>query len=504
MKSPVKEILPLRIALPLMLGYIALSIWGLYYHELGLEEGQQYLFARDSHSLADLYHNMRYEGHPRAWCMLLYGIIHFITPSLAAIRVLHLAITTATVYLFLRYAPIPLWIRIGFVFGYYFLFEYNLQNRSYALGILLLFASCRLLADHKRYLSLIAVLLLLLCNTDIFYAFAAVGIFLYLATTYAQENRLFTRPFYVLTVVFLLGLVCTYIQAQIPREDYIVHSRLDAGLSSQTLTPASLALAAGWLPIPGNLAHFWNTFWIGGPGMIAILRTIIALFFLLFPVLLLRPHFRPMIFYYSSLALLLVLLTVTGFGAARYYGMVVVYLLAAWWLAGNEAGGILPVPPVLRPVIGIVVGVQLTAGLFAWEQDVTRPFSQAMNAVDWLKARGLNGQPVVVNGYIAGPALSVYLGKKIEYLNTGGEGSFCLWRQPYFPSPAATIAGQLAAMPFLSGPDNFLLLSSTEVDGSLLHDGAAGFRFTPLQRFTDGILPTEDCYMYQATRTMHH
>jgi hypothetical protein len=503
MTNPVKAILPLRLVLPILLGYIALSILGLYYHELGLEEGQQYLFARDSSSLADLYHNMRYEGHPRGWCMLLYGIIHFITPSLAAIRILHGAITITTVYLFLRYAPIQLLVKIGFVFGYYFLFEYNLQSRSYALGILLLFAACRLLADPIRHLPFIAILLLLLCNTDIFYAFAAVGIFLYLTMVYAQEKRLFTAPFYLLTVLFGLGLTCTVVQAQIPHEDYIVHSRLGAGLSRQNLSSASLALAAGWLPIPGNRAHFWNTFWIGGPGMIAILRTILALFFLLFPAALLRPHIRALVFYYSSLALLLALLMVTGFGAARYFGMVVIYLLAAWWLAGNEAGGILPVAPVFRPVIGIVVLVQLAAGLFAWEQDVTRPFSQARNAVDWLKARRLNGQPVVVNGYIAGPALSVYLGKKIEYLNTGGEGSFCLWRQPYFPKPARTVAGQLAAMPFLSRPDSFLLLSSSEVDRSLLQDGAAGFRFTPLQRFTDGILPTEDCYMYQAIRTNH-
>jgi len=502
--SPVKTILPLRIVLPILLGYIALSILGLYYHELGLEEGQQYLFARDSHSLADLYHNMRYEGHPRGWCMLLYGIIHFITPSLTAIRILHLAITITTVYLFLRYAPLHLWVRIGFVFGYYFLFEYNLQARSYALGILLLFAACRLLADPERHLPFIAVLLLLLCNTDIFYAFAAVGIFLYLVMVYAQENRLFTAPVYLLTVFFLLGLTCTYIQAQIPREDYIVHSRAGAGLSRENLSSASLALAAGWLPVPGDPSHFWNTFWIGRPGIIAVLRTILALFFLLFPVALLRTHIRALVFYYSSLFLLLGLLMATGFGAARYFGMVVIYLLAAWWLAGNEAGGILPVNPLLRPVIGIVVLVQLAAGFFAWEQDLTRPFSQARNAVTWLKARGLNGQPVVVNGYIAGPALSVYLGKKIEYLNTGGEGSFCLWRQSYFPKPAGTIAGQLTAMPDLSRLDSFLLLSSSAVDRSLLEDGAAGFRFAPLQRFTDGILPMEDCYMYQATRMMEH
>jgi len=102
--NPIKPTLSLRIVIPVLMGYLVLTIIGLYYHELGLEEGQQYVFARDSRSLADLYHNMRYEGHPRTWCMLLYGIIHFITPSLVAIHLLHLAITATTVYLFLRYA----------------------------------------------------------------------------------------------------------------------------------------------------------------------------------------------------------------------------------------------------------------------------------------------------------------------------------------------------------------------------------------------------------------
>jgi len=59
-------------------------------------------------------------------------------------------------------------------------------------------------------------------------------------------------------------------------------------------------------------------------------------------------------------------------------------------------------------------------------------------------------------------------------------------------------------MPDLPRLDSFLLLSSSAVDRSLLLDGAAGFRFAPLQRFTDGILPTEDCYMYQATRMIEH
>src|SRR5262245_42119218 len=45
-------------------------------HEMFRDELQAWLIARDSHSLPDLFHNMRYEGHPAVWQMLLYFPAH--------------------------------------------------------------------------------------------------------------------------------------------------------------------------------------------------------------------------------------------------------------------------------------------------------------------------------------------------------------------------------------------------------------------------------------------
>jgi hypothetical protein len=179
--------------------------------------------------------------------------------------------------------------------------------------------------------------------------------------------------------------------------------------------------------------------------------------------------------------------------------MVVIYLIAAWWLAANDTGGLI-VPSVPRMIVGSLILVQAAVGLFAWEQDIARPFSQARNAAAWIKQQGLNTQPLVVNGYIAGPALSVYLGKKLWYLNTGEEGSFCLWRRPYFPIPERTVAEEMAASPFLPRLDSFVLLSSK----ALGQQDMSGFRFLSLQNFRDGILPMEDCYIYEAKRTVNH
>ena len=113
-----KTLLPYRIVLPLLCGYVLITLLGLHNHELALEEAQFFLFGRDSDSLSALYHNMQYEGHPRLWCFLLYLINHNLSSSFIAIQVLHLLITSTTVFLFLRYAPFARWVKIGIVFSF--------------------------------------------------------------------------------------------------------------------------------------------------------------------------------------------------------------------------------------------------------------------------------------------------------------------------------------------------------------------------------------------------
>jgi hypothetical protein len=222
---------------------------------------------------------------------------------------------------------------------------------------------------------------------------------------------------------------------------------------------------------------------------------------------------KALVFYYSSLFLLLAFLVVTRMAASRYFGMVFIYFLSACWIAGNgttpflpfrNAGDNTPLRIILRTSFCVILAVQIGVGLYALEQDYTRPFSQSKNAVAYVKEQQLaEQQTVVVDGYIAGPALCVYLEKKVWYLNTGGEGSFCYWRRPYFPLPPKTITEEMAQSPFLQKLDKFLLLSNREIDGKGVQEGIGDFRFHPLSSFRDGILPAEDCYIYQAVRKVN-
>lgn len=500
----VKYIVPLRVVLPLLSVYLIISAFGLYYHALWLDEAQHFLIGRDSDSLGSLYYNMRYDGHPRLWDALLYMVTHYITTGYAGLQVLHLLISTSAMFVFLRYAPFALVTKIIIISGYYFLFEYNLISRNYALGILFLFIVCTLLRDPVRHQLLIGVMLVLLCNTHLFFAFAAIGIFICLLPAFTREKNRRNAGFFLFTALFLAGVVSAIIQTRTPAEDNCYQVRPGEWLSVKNLSFAATGLVKGWLPIPRiPNERFWNTFWVD---TVAIpVRIILFVFFLFFPALLLRKHMRALLFYYSSLSLLFAFLVVTQISATRYFGMAYVLFLAACWMAGNvfsmeNMPGRAGVKTLFRVSLYSILSIQVVISVYALVQDFTRPFSESDNTVRYIRTHQLVDQAIVVDGYNAGPVLSAYLGKKVFYLDIGREGSYCTWKKSYFPVPRKSIGQEMAQSAFLQGMDKFVLVSNRQMDMDMIRSGDSLFRFTPLNSFRNSMILSENYFIYQATR----
>lgn len=136
-------------------------------HPLWRDEAQAFLIARDSHSLGELLFNMRYEGHPPLWHVLLF-LLTRVTVRPEAMQGLHLLMAGASVYVVARYSPFPWGLKILFAFGYFPFFEYGILTHNYQLFMLLTFVLCALW-QHRRFSFLWSgVLLGLLCLTHVF------------------------------------------------------------------------------------------------------------------------------------------------------------------------------------------------------------------------------------------------------------------------------------------------------------------------------------------------
>ncbi|HMH20216.1 MAG TPA: hypothetical protein VK563_00500, partial [Puia sp.] len=321
--------LPLRPVLLLLSLYFIISVVGLHYHELALEEAQFFLFARDSDSLSALYHNMQYEGHPRLWCSLLFLIIHYITPGYAGMQALHLVIAMSTVFVFLRYAPFGLLSKILVIGGYYFLYEYDILSRSYALGILLLFICCVLMRRPAKNLVWIGLLLLLLCNTHLFFSFAAIGIFLYVSLDLFQQKRGLNFSFLLFSLLVLGGVLCTLIQGRIPAEDKLIPIEPGGWHTAKNISNACWAVIRGWLPIPKVFSeNFWNSFWLDDNNIGVVIRTLLFLGCLVLPAVILKKNGKALLFYYTVISLLFIFFLIFPMVAARYFGIGYIAFLA--------------------------------------------------------------------------------------------------------------------------------------------------------------------------------
>lgn len=134
-----------------LVGASAVFLCVLLAHPMWFDEMQAWNIARGSGSLTDLVGNLRYEGHPIGWYLLLYGITRA-TGDPRAMQALDFVIVVATFALILFRNPFPYLFRLGLVASYFVFFEYGSISRSYSLAVLLLVAIlCLLDGDAPRW-----------------------------------------------------------------------------------------------------------------------------------------------------------------------------------------------------------------------------------------------------------------------------------------------------------------------------------------------------------------
>ena len=145
--------------------YVLLLGVGLWRHEMWRDELQAWAIAGASPSLGALLDNLRYEGHPGLWHLLLWPLAHA-TRWPGAMQAVHFACAAAGAALFLRWAPLPRLLGALFLLGYLPLFEYGVVSRNYALALPALWALCRLWTASPRPWLTLGACLALLANAN--------------------------------------------------------------------------------------------------------------------------------------------------------------------------------------------------------------------------------------------------------------------------------------------------------------------------------------------------
>ena len=466
--------------------YFALSLWGILNHELWLDEAQHFLIARDSDSISAIAGNMKYDGHVPLWNYILYFITHYVSDSPLAMQLVHLLIINAAILLFLRHAPFSWALKLSIVFSYYFLFEYSLISRNYALGLVLLFLICHLASYREKYLRWIALLCLLLCATHLFFVFAAAGFYLYYLF-YFLEKRKFPSSLLLLTVSLIMGISLVSFQlSQVPEDNTYFHPG-SVELDYRSLTHPLYSLGRGFLPLPVfGTVYFWNT-WLFDL-LFFPLKWIISLSLLGGTAYFLRKDKKALVFYLACVLLMMAFLFSAQMLGKRYTGMFPVFFICAAWLYRNERTFQFTLQPVylqqvFRLSLYVILFVHLVSGVYAYAQDLRKPFTLARETDRNLEDHHLAKQSIIVDGYGSGPAISAYLGKKVFYLDTNSAGSYLVWKQSNFPKERITLLELLGKSEKVRTMGAFILVSSRKAETV-----GKNFQLAELAKFSGGLM----------------
>ncbi|MBK9254999.1 MAG: hypothetical protein IPM42_05885 [Saprospiraceae bacterium] len=174
------------------LAYVAVLGWIKFaHHELWKDEWQAWFVAKDM-GIFRLFSFLYYEGHPALWYLYLKLFVPFpgwtdISPEYI-IQGAHLITVAVGLYFLIVRFHLPLILKILFASGYFLFFEYGMISRGYFLVILLAFWITELLCKEHYDRRLIGILLVLLCQTEVYGVFMALAFGLYILMKSFQDK----------------------------------------------------------------------------------------------------------------------------------------------------------------------------------------------------------------------------------------------------------------------------------------------------------------------------
>jgi hypothetical protein len=476
-------------AVGVTVAFIAAGVFLVSRHEMWRDELNPWMIARYSSTIPELLHNMRYEGHPVLWYIVLWLTTRVsITPEAA--QYVHLALAAASVWLFVRYAPLPRLWRLLYAFGFYPFYQYAIVARGYALCTLGLFAFCALFRARGTRLLPLAVILLLLANADVYGWFYAVALTVTLGAVWIEDRR--SGNVWKISIsesIFSAALVAFGILISplltIPPKDCSQFAPWHVGFD-----PDRISVLIRGMSFSYNIGAEWIY-----PILNLPIFVVLTLAFL---------RKRPVAVMWLSLCASLAVFYYVKFDPIYWHkGMVLVYLMAAFWVStefrerplssawldglsrwsGRRSGTLM----LLVLLFFIVYGAKWVI------DDIRRPYSAAKYAAEYIRSHSLADRVIVGDWDYSASSVSAYLDRPLYYPAAKNKlGRYLIWnRDRHWPTTRDELCASVAALAPKARSEMVLLLTY-ELRGR----DYGGYPTRLVKRFSGSVKADEDFWIY--------
>ncbi|MBA2610421.1 MAG: hypothetical protein H0U95_00525 [Bacteroidetes bacterium] len=474
--------------------HFIIGIIGILNHEIWLDEAHHFLLAKDSSGLIDLYRNAAYDGHPLLWDGLLFLLTRF-SASVFYMQLLNVIIMSATVFLFLKHAPFKKLISVLIVFGYFFIYEYHVISRNYAISVLFLtLVFVQLNKPAKNHL-LLSLYLLLLSLTHIYSIIVVVALCLILIL----QNKNSKLKYLYAGIILITALIL--FSLKVPADHFLFKFDTDHYLSFKRIGKAFSVYLKGFLPIPDfTVAKIWNTNLM--VSFSKILATVLSFIFALIPFFIFKKEkIALFFFYFSTLAICLFIYFSPILVATRHCGFIFVILIFAFWLQNILYTGEIVENGSYKTIVLSILVLHILSGIYLFVTDLQQPFSNAKNVANYLKENKLEQKEIYLSNLSSGPAISAYLDKKIIYLETGEKNSFCKWNTWPFILNKDQLKEKISTV--ITNDTCILILNNSYIKENLgvsMRDILPDFNIISLKQFNTGMVTSEKYQVYELVK----
>ncbi|MFZ5868295.1 MAG: hypothetical protein ACOYXY_20595 [Thermodesulfobacteriota bacterium] len=485
-----------------ILVYAIVGLTGIVHHEMWRDELEHWLLARDSTELIDLVRNLRQEGHPAAWHLILFGVSR-LTQNPLAMQLLHLGIAVCSAFFFLRYAPFPYLYRLLFCFGYFMSYEYAIISRAYGLAALCCWTYCAYYPHRYRSLIFLAFVLAVLVNTSVYGAILAViclSVFL-IDGAFLHRDELRRLPLLriVLSACIFTASLAFALRSMVPDVDPVPWH------FSLSIDRVGIALSGLWkayFPVPDLFRiEFWNSNIVPHQALRAVLGGVLLVLGCLYFAR------KPMVlFAYVAGSCGLLLFSYTVYvGYLRHHGHLFVLATMCLWLSTyyqpiqvscRILDRVLDFSASLgKVVIGIILVAQVVAGVYALAMEFKHDFSAAKRATELVKAKAAKGDVIAVlpNYFHSAPG---YLYEPVFFPIANRIGTFGIYDDRFYSeADCSTLIQRLDIEMWRQGAKKLWLISNEPFNcrTSLLS-------IQQIAAFERTIEKKERAYVYQVTR----
>lgn len=403
-------------------------------HSYFVDEWQALQIAIQSPDLPALLANLRYEGHPPLWYLLLRALSAIVGPghALMVASALCAAVVVAVVAIF---APWPRWVRLAVILSEPILFEFGTISRGYSLGVALTFVVLASWDKRRAFWAALA----LLPFVDFLFGLIALAL---IALRWSERRRggVWALGVAVFAIASILAAWTV-----LPAPDFV--SVYPPTGAVEELTRWMRGIATVMLPVQWRGGPLWDTPWVTpatpllGIGLLVMawlqtardkMERAVAVGF---PIMLLGF----MVFVHTL--------------AIRHLMLVAVVMMGVLWRQGARK---VAVAPLTRIWLALMAGCGLATAGFA----LTRPFDSASDVVRTIRAMELENETWLSFPAQHAQGVAALGGMEFESLGPNCRSSFIRWNFEHGITDPAKLRDRLIAESSAGG--RFFLVSEYE------------------------------------------